>query len=159
MAVYPGTFDPVHFGHLDLIERAARVFDTLLVGVGINPDKKTLFSLKERVDLIRKTTAHLSNVKVLPFTNLVVHFVRDSGANIILRGMRTTSDLDYEFTMSLANMALDPGIETVFLLARDIYSHLSSSLLKQVACLGGDLSKFLPDTVCQAMLKKTARLK
>ncbi|NBR05766.1 MAG: pantetheine-phosphate adenylyltransferase [Planctomycetes bacterium] len=154
MAVYPGTFDPIHFGHLDIIERGSKVFPQLLVGVGINPDKSTLFSLKERVELVKQTTSHLSNVTVLPFENLVVHFVKDSKSKLILRGMRTTSDMDYEFTMSLANMALDPDIETVFLLAKDIYSHLSSSLLKQIAVLGGDLSKFIPSAVAKAMLEK-----
>jgi pantetheine-phosphate adenylyltransferase len=157
MAVYPGTFDPIHFGHLDIIELGSKVFPRLLVGVGINPDKSTLFSLEERVALVKKTTSHLPNVEVLPFENLVVHFVKESNSKLILRGMRTTSDMDYEFTMSLANMALDPDIETVFLLAKDIYSHLSSSLLKQIAVLGGDLSKFIPPDVAKAMLEKIRR--
>jgi pantetheine-phosphate adenylyltransferase len=157
MAVYPGTFDPIHFGHLDIIERGSKVFPRLLVAVGINPDKSTLFSLEERVALVKKTTSHLPNVEVLPFENLVVHFVKESNSKLILRGMRTTSDMDYEFTMSLANMALDPDIETVFLLAKDIYSHLSSSLLKQIAVLGGDLSKFIPPDVAKAMLEKIRR--
>jgi pantetheine-phosphate adenylyltransferase len=107
--------------------------------------------------LVKQTTSHLPNVIVLPFENLVVHFVKDSNSKLILRGMRTTSDMDYEFTMSLANMALDPDIETVFLLAKDIYSHLSSSLLKQIAVLGGDLSKFIPPAVAKAMLEKIRR--
>jgi pantetheine-phosphate adenylyltransferase len=107
--------------------------------------------------LVKQTTSHLPNVIVLPFENLVVHFVKESNSKLILRGMRTTSDMDYEFTMSLANMALDPDIETVFLLAKDIYSHLSSSLLKQIAVLGGDLSKFIPPAVAIAMLEKIKR--
>lgn len=153
-AVYPGTFDPIHFGHLDIIERGSKVFSHILIGVGINPDKSALFSLEERVALVKQTTAHLPNVTVLPFKNLVVHFVKESNSTVILRGMRTTSDMDYEFTMSLANTALDPDIETVFLLAKDIYSHLSSSLLKQIAGLGGNLSKFIPETVGKAILEK-----
>lgn len=157
LAIYPGTFDPIHYGHLDIIERGSKVFDELLIGVGINPDKSPMFSLEERVTMVREATSHLKNVRVLEFKNLVVHFVKESGARVILRGMRTTSDMDYEFTMSLANMALDPEIETVFLLAKDIYSHLSSSLLKQIATLGGDLSKFVPDEVCKSMHEKIAR--
>ena len=144
VAVYTGTFDPVHLGHLDIIERGCRVFDRLIVAVGINPDKSPLLTVEERVALLREVTAPFGNVEVEPFTGLAVHFVRQVGGSCMLRGLRTTSDMEYEFTMSLANMTLDPEIETVFLMAKDIYSHLSSSLLKQIAAFGGDLGKFLP---------------
>ena len=144
VAVYTGTFDPVHLGHLDIIERGCRVFDRLIVAVGINPDKSPLLTADERVALLREVTAPFGNVEVEPFTGLAVHFVRQVGGSCMLRGLRTTSDMEYEFTMSLANMTLDPEIETVFLMAKDIYSHLSSSLLKQIAAFGGDLGKFLP---------------
>ena len=144
VAVYTGTFDPVHLGHLDIIERGCRVFDRLVVAVGINPDKSPLLTVDERVSLLREVTAPFGNVEVMPFSGLAVHFVREINATCMLRGLRTTSDMEYEFTMSLANMTLDSEIETVFLMAKDIYSHLSSSLLKQIASFGGDLAKFHP---------------
>ena len=157
VAVYTGTFDPIHLGHLDIIERGCRLFDRLIVAVGINPDKATLFSIEERVELIRKVTSEFDNVEVMPFTGLAVHFVREVGARIMLRGLRTLSDMEYEFTMSLMNRNLDPAIETAFLMAKEQYSHVSSSLLRQIATLGGDLAKFLPESVKQALIKKVTR--
>lgn len=154
VAVYTGTFDPVHLGHLDIIKRGSHLFDRLIVGVGINPDKSTLFSIDERVDLIRQVTTGLEHVEVQPFHGLAVHFVRAAGARIMLRGLRTLSDMEYEFTMSLMNRNLDPGIETAFLMAKEEYSHISSSLLRQIATLGGDLSKFLPGPVKDALVAK-----
>jgi pantetheine-phosphate adenylyltransferase len=155
VAVYTGTFDPVHLGHLDIIQRGCRLFDRLIVGVGINPEKTTFFSIEERVELIRAVTGEYENVEVLPFTGLAVGFVRQSGARIMLRGLRTLSDMEYEFTMSLMNLNLDPGIETVFLMAKEEFSHVSSSLLRQIAALGGDLNKFLPHPVNKALITKT----
>ena len=147
MAVYTGTFDPVHLGHLDVIERGSRLYDKLIVGVGINPDKTTLFSIDERVEHLNTVTEPFGNVEVKPFTGLAVQFVRGVGAGIMIRGLRTLSDMEYEFTMSLMNLNLDPGIETVFLMAKEEFSHVSSSLLRQIAALGGDLTKFLPEPV------------
>jgi pantetheine-phosphate adenylyltransferase len=147
VAVYTGTFDPVHFGHLDVISRGSRLYDTLVVGVGINPDKAPLFSIEERVQLVESVTREFGNVEVKPFTGLAVQFVRGVRAGVMLRGIRTTSDMENEFAMSLMNLNLDPGIETVFLMAKEEYSHVSSSLLRQIAGLGGDLSKFLPAAV------------
>jgi pantetheine-phosphate adenylyltransferase len=147
MAVYTGTFDPVHLGHLDVIERGSRLYDKLIVGVGINPDKTTLFSIDERVEHLNRVTEPFGNVEVKPFTGLAVQFVRGLGAGIMIRGLRTLSDMEYEFTMSLMNLNLDPGIETVFLMAKEEFSHVSSSLLRQIAALGGDLTKFLPEPV------------
>ena len=155
VAVYTGTFDPVHLGHLDIIQRGSRLFDRLIVGVGINPDKATLFSTDERVKLIREVVTPFRNVEVQPFTGLAVRFVRDAGARIMIRGLRTLSDMEYEFTMSLMNLHLDPAIETVFLMAKEEFSHVSSSLLRQIAALGGDLSKFLPDPVKSALIAQT----
>ena len=154
IAVYTGTFDPVHLGHLDAIQRGSRLFDRLIVGIGINPDKATLFDIDERVELLRAVTAEFGNVEVRKFEGLAVRFVRELGAGLMLRGLRTLSDMEYEFTMSLMNLHLDPGIETVFLMAKEEFSHVSSSLLRQIATLGGDLSKFLPEPVQQALIRK-----
>jgi pantetheine-phosphate adenylyltransferase len=155
VAVYTGTFDPVHLGHIDIIQRGSRLFDRLIVGVGINPDKATLFSIDERVELLREVVTPYRNVEVQPFTGLAVRFVRNAGARIMIRGLRTLSDMEYEFTMSLMNLHLDPAIETVFLMAKEEFSHVSSSLLRQIAALGGDLSKFLPDPVKSALIAQT----
>jgi len=158
-AVYTGVFDPIHLGHLDIIERASRMVDELIVGVGINPDKETFFTLEERVELVRKVTTRFPNVSVRPFTELAVRFVREVGAMIMVRGLRSLSDMDYEFTMSLMNLNLDPQIETVFLMAKEEYSHVSSSLLRQIAMLGGDLSKFLPPEIREALVERANQIR
>ncbi|MGL6094429.1 MAG: pantetheine-phosphate adenylyltransferase [Fimbriiglobus sp.] len=154
VAVYTGTFDPVHRGHLDVIQRGSRLFDRLIVGIGVNPDKATLFTTEERIALTQVVARDLPNVDVVAFDGLAVRFVRESGARIMVRGLRTLSDMEYEFTMSLMNLSLDPEIETVFLMAKEEFSHVSSSLLRQIAKLGGDLTKFLPDPVRQALEAK-----
>jgi pantetheine-phosphate adenylyltransferase len=155
-AVYTGMFDPIHYGHLDIIERGSRIFDRLVVGVGSNPDKTAFFQPEERVDLCRKVTARFPNVEVLPLTGLAVRFVRKARARIMLRGLRTLSDMEYEFTMSLTNLALDSEIETTFLMAREEFSHISSTLIRQIATFEGDLHKFVPPEV-EAALKARAR--
>jgi pantetheine-phosphate adenylyltransferase len=157
-AVYTGVFDPIHVGHLDIIQRASRVWDELIVGVGINPDKVTFFSLEERVRLTTQVVAPYKNVTVKPFTELAVHFVRAEKARVMVRGLRTLSDMEHEFTMSLTNLSLDPGIETVFLMAKEEFSHVSSSLLRQIATLGGDLTKFLPPEVRTALAQRAKEL-
>lgn len=156
IAIYPGVFDPVHLGHVDIIQRCSRIFDRLIVGVGINPDKQPFFSLEERVRLLQIVCRPYPNVEIKPFTGLAVRFVRELGAGIMVRGLRTLSDMEYEFTMSLMNLNLDPGIETVFLMAKEEFSHLSSSLVRQIATLEGDLGKFLPPDV-NAALKRRAK--
>jgi len=157
VAVYTGTFDPVHYGHLDIIERGSRLFDRLIVGVGINPEKAPLFTIDERVEHIKAVTAEWGNVTVEKFDGLAVRFVRESKARIMIRGLRTLSDMEYEFTMSLMNLHLDPEIETVFLMAKEEFSHVSSTFLRQIASFGGDLSKFLPDTVGKALILRARK--
>ncbi len=151
VAVYPGTFDPIHLGHVDIIGRGSQIFDRLVVGVGINTDKKPLFDLDERVDLVRRVIRPFPNVSVQPFTRLAVAFAAEVGARVILRGLRTTSDMESEFTMSLMNLNLDPKIETVFLMAKETYSHVRGTLLREIATFGGGLDKFVPPEVKQAM--------
>ena len=155
-AVYTGTFDPVHLGHLDVIRRGARLYDRLIVAVGVNPEKEPLFSPEERVELLRKVAAPFSNVEVRSFGGLSVQFVREVKARVMLRGLRTLSDMEYEFNMSLANGAMDPELETVFLMATEAYSHVSGSLLRQIATFGGPLDRFVPPEVKTAL---TARIR
>ncbi len=134
------------------------MFERLIVGVGINPEKAPFFTLEERVELVRQVVAPYRNVSVEPFTGLVVAFVRQMGAGVMLRGLRTTSDMENEFTMSLMNHNLDPEIETVFLMANEPYSHLSSTLLRQIASFRGSLEKFLPPVVKQALEQRVREL-
>ncbi|MFO0964410.1 MAG: pantetheine-phosphate adenylyltransferase [Gemmataceae bacterium] len=153
-AVYTGVFDPVHFGHLDIIRRGVRLFDRLIVAVGENPDKAPIFTQAERVRILQEVVRSLPTVEVRPLAGLAVRFVRDIGAHIMLRGLRTTSDMEYEFTMSLTNLALDATIETVFLMAKEEYSHISGTLLRQIARLGGELDKFVPPEVKKALIDR-----
>ena len=160
-AVYTGSFDPITLGHLNVIERSSRLVDELIVGVGTNIEKEPLFSADERVELIRRVTDPLGNVVVRQFGSLAVRFVRECNARVIIRGVRTLSDMESEFTMTLANRKLDPGIETVFLMADDEYSHVSSTLIKQITALAGDeeLARFIPRAIIpdlRARLKEQA---
>ncbi|HEX3997276.1 MAG TPA: pantetheine-phosphate adenylyltransferase [Pirellulales bacterium] len=156
VAVYTGSFDPITLGHLNVVERASRLVDRLIVGVGVNIEKQPLFQPDERVELVRQATAHLPNIEVRQFGGLAVHFVRQCGARVMLRGVRSLTDIESEFTMTLANRQLDPGIETVFLMADAQYSHISSSLLKQITPLASDeeLSQFVPPVVLRELRKK-----
>ena len=151
IAVYTGVFDPIHLGHLDVIKRGSRIFDRLMIGVGVNPDKRPFFELDERVELVKRVVAPYANVEVEPFTDLAVRFVREAGARVMLRGLRTLSDMENEFSMSLTNLALDPEIETVFLMASELYSHISSTLIRQIATLHGELEKFVPPEIKSAL--------
>jgi pantetheine-phosphate adenylyltransferase len=158
LAVYTGVFDPVHLGHLDIIQRGSRVFDHLMVGVGINPEKEPFFTQEERVQMLQQVVKPYANVEVLPFNGLAVRFVREVSARIMLRGLRTTSDMEYEFAMSLTNLSLDSEIETVFLMANEAYSHISGTLIRQIATFGGDidrdLGKFVPPEIKEALRRK-----
>lgn len=158
-AVYAGSFDPITLGHQDIIQRGARMFGKLTVAVGINPDKRPLFDPEERVSLISEILKPVTNVEVTSFTGLTVNFVKECGAGVMLRGIRTLTDIDAEFTMSLANHTLAPEIETVFLMSGEKYTHISSSLIKQIALLGGEanmsrLQKFVPEPVIAPLLEK-----
>jgi len=146
-AVYTGSFDPVTLGHLDIIRRASDLFGTLVVGIGINNDKKPLFSPDQRVELIRRVTPDMPDLQIATFDGLAVDFVREVHAKVMVRGIRPLTDIAGEFTMMMANRQLDRGIETVFLMADDKYVHISSSLLKQIAGMSADddrLAKFVP---------------
>ncbi len=158
VAVYTGSFDPITLGHLNVIERASRLVDRLIVGIGINAGKDPLFTPDERAELVRRTTARFPNVEVQPFSGLAVHFVRECGARVMIRGVRPLTDLETEITMMMANRALDPGLETVVLLADAEFAHVSSSLIKQIAPLAGDeeLARFIPPEVIAALRQKMA---
>lgn len=151
IAVYPGMFDPVHHGHLDVIRRGSRLFEQLVVGVGVNPDKRPMFEPAERVELLRRVCQPFANVSVMSFDGLAVRFVREAGAGVMLRGLRTLSDMEYEFNMSLTNQNLDPEIESVFLMAQVEHSHYSSTLIRQIGQFGGELEPFLPPEVRDAV--------
>jgi pantetheine-phosphate adenylyltransferase len=155
-AVFTGTFDPLTLGHLDVIRRGRVLFDRLVVGIGINPNKQSLFTIEERVALAREVVAPFDNVDVQAFEGLTVHFVRRIGARIILRGLRTLTDMEYEFSMTLTNKLLDSEVETVFLMADGEYSHVSSGLIKQVARFGGGdaLDKFVPPELIAPIMTK-----
>jgi pantetheine-phosphate adenylyltransferase len=156
VAVYTGSFDPITLGHLNIIERCSRLVDRLIIGIGVNIDKQSLFTVDERVQLVRQVTAGLGNIEIRAFTGLAVAFVRRCNARLIIRGVRSLTDMEAEFTMSLANQKLDPDIETVFLMADEEYSHVSSSVIKQIAMLASedDLRQFVPTVVAKALHKK-----
>lgn len=152
-AVYAGTFDPITNGHLDVIERGSKLFDELIVTVTDNPAKQPLFSRQERVTLIKKLISSYKNIKVDAFEGLLIDYVRRQETNIILRGIRTVSDFEYEFQMALTNRAMAPDIETIFVMTCEKYSYLSSRLLKEAASLGANISMFVPKEV-ESLLKE-----
>lgn len=153
IAVYTGSFDPITLGHLNVIQRSSRLVDKLVVGIGINVEKSAMFSPEERVDLVTKATSKFKNVEVKAFAGLAVQFVRDCGARVMIRGVRPLTDLAAEFTMMMANRHLDPGIETVFLMADEEFAHVSSTLIKQIAALASDemLARFVPPEIIPAL--------
>lgn len=147
IAVCPGSFDPVTHGHVDIIKRAARMFDKVIVAVLVNMEKKPWFTIEERTELLRKATAGIDNVEIIGFTGLLVEFAREHGANVIVKGLRAVSDFEYEFQMALTNSKLNNEIETVFLTTSAENMYLSSSIVKQVGNFGGDISPFVPECV------------
>jgi len=158
-AVYPGSFDPVTLGHVDLIIRGARIFDELIVAVGDNPRKKALFSMTERVSFIRDAVSGLKNVRVTPFSTLLVDFARQEGAHVILKGLRAVSDFDYELQMSLINRRMAGWLETIFMMPSEEFSFVSSSLIKEIASHGGDVASMVTPAVDRALKKTPSRAK
>ena len=154
VAIYPGTFDPITNGHIDIIERACRMFDKVIVAIAGNNKKQPLFTLDNRIDLAQQSLKHLSNVSVSGFNNLLVRFAKNQGANVILRGLRAVSDFDYEFQLATMNRAIDADIETIFLTPAEHYSYLSSSLVREIAALGGDIDAFVPKNVASQLYHK-----
>ena len=153
-AIYPGTFDPITLGHLDIIERAAKMFDCVIVAVSTNPQKDPLFSLEERVRMVESTTETLSNVEVHSFEGLLVHYAKATKAVALIRGLRAVSDFEYEFQMALMNRKLMPELETVFLMPSEKFTYINSTIVKEVGRLGGDVSPFLPEHVLNDLMKK-----
>lgn len=150
--IYPGSFDPVTVGHLDIIKRAAKLFDRLIVAVLVNTEKKPWFTIEERTDLLRKATQGMDNVEIAGFDGLLVDFAAQHNATAIVKGLRAVSDFEYEFQMALTNRKLDNDIETVFLTSNAENTYLSSSIVKQVGLLGGDISTFVPDCIKDEIL-------
>ncbi len=155
-AIYPGTFDPITNGHVDLVERGARMFERLIVSVAANPNKQPLFSLEERVELARAALAHLPTVEVRGFDILLVNYAKTVGAHVILRGLRAVADFEFEFQLASMNRRLDPEVESIFLTPAEQYSFLSSSLVREIAKLGGDITPFVHPQVSMALAKKFA---
>ena len=154
LAIYPGSFDPVTFGHIDIIERAARISDELIVGVLQNKTKTPLFSVEERVRMLCKATEDLGNVKVVTFEGLLIDFAKEMEANVIVRGLRAITDFEYELQMSQTNRKLDPSVETMFMTTSLEYSYLSSTTVKEVASFDGDISQFVPEFVAEKVTEK-----
>jgi pantetheine-phosphate adenylyltransferase len=153
-AICAGTFDPITMGHLDVIERASRIFPRVVIGVATKAGKTPLFNLEERIDLVRQSTAHITGVEVDSFTGLLVDFAESKGVRVVVRGLRAFSDFEYEFQMALTNRKLKSEIETIFLMPKQDYSYVSSSNVRGVAELGGDTSAFVPEPVHRALEAK-----
>lgn len=153
-AIYPGSFDPLTFGHMDIIERSARMVDELYVAVLRNNAKNPLFSVEERVSMIREFTSHIPNVIVSSFGGLTADYARELEATIIVRGLRAVTDFEYELQIAQTNHAINPNLDTIFLTTNVKYSYLSSTIVKEVASYGGDISKFVPDTIIKKIYQK-----
>ncbi len=157
IAVYPGTFDPITNGHVDLVDRAAPLFEKLIVGIAESPAKRPAMTLEERVELARQATAHHTNVEVIGFDSLLAHFVHEVGAGVLLRGLRAVSDFEYEFQLASMNRHLIPDVETLFLTPAEQYGFISSTLVREISRLGGDVSGFVPAAVDRALRKHSQR--
>lgn len=155
--IYPGSFDPVTLGHIDIIKRGSHITDELIVGVLRNNAKMPLFSVEERVKMLKEVTKDLGNVKVVPFDGLLVEFARQQKARLVIRGLRAITDFEYEIQMSQTNHKLEPEVETMFLTTNLKYSYLSSTIVREVAAFGGDISQFVPETVAKSIKEKMSQ--
>ncbi len=156
-AIYPGSFDPLTNGHLDVIERAAKLFDRVVVAIAANESKNPLFSLAERRELVSRAVRHLKNVEADTFASLLVDYVEQCAGQAIVRGLRAVSDFEFEFQLALMNRKLNERVETIFMMPKDTYTFLSSRIVKEIARLGGDVSAFVPPHVREALTKKLAK--
>jgi len=152
--VYPGTFDPITNGHIDLIERASKLFDRIIVSIASSKKKSPLFTIEERISLATECLKHLPNVEIKGFDYLLVNFVKDCGADAVMRGLRAVSDFEYEFQLANMNRALSPDVESIFLTPAEKFSYISSSLVREISSLQGDVTKFVPPNVADALVKK-----
>ncbi|MBN2222439.1 MAG: pantetheine-phosphate adenylyltransferase [Vallitaleaceae bacterium] len=157
IGIYPGSFDPTTKGHMDIIERSAKLVDQLVVGVLHNIEKVSFLQIEERVELLKELTAHLDNVVIEPFSGLLVDFVKQKKAGIIIRSFRAISDFEYELQLAQTNHMLSPDVETVFLVAKSEYSFISSSMVKQLIHFGGDISKMVPEKTAQFIIERSSR--
>ena len=155
-AIYAGTFDPLTLGHIDLIERSAEIFSKLILAVAISTKKNTLFTVEERLDMAGKAAEHLPNVEVVSFDGLLIDFARARNMDVLIRGLRAYSDFEHEFQMALTNREMAPELETLFMMPKEAHSYVSSSVVKEIAMLGGDPAEFVPDPVRDALAKKYA---
>lgn len=156
LAIYPGSFDPPTLGHLDLIERAAKLFDGVIVAVGVNRRKNPYMTVEERLEALRASTAHIPNIDVRSFEGLLIQAAEDWGVNAVVRGLRATADFDFEFQSAMANRRLDPTIETVFLMTNWEHSYISSSVVREIVAMGGDYTSFVPAAVVPVIARKQA---
>lgn len=153
-AIYPGTFDPVTYGHIDLVKRATRIFEQVIIAVAMHPQKEVLFSLKERVQMLKAATAKIPRTSIESFDGLLVNYVKRKKARVMLRGLRMISDFEYEFQMALTNRRLNPEIETIYMMPNEAYCYLSSKLIKEAASLGASLKDFVPGFVEQKLKQR-----
>jgi len=157
LAIYPGTFDPVTNGHLDVIKRGSEIFENIIVAVASSHDKKPLFTLEERVAMLKKTSAGYKGVSVEAFDGLLVDYAKAKGAKVVIRGLRAVSDFEYEFQLALMNRKLDPGLDTFFVMPSERYVYLNSGLIKEISRMGGDISSLVPEEVFKALKAKFSR--
>lgn len=158
-AIYPGTFDPITNGHFDLIARATRIFDEIVVAIAANPDKNPLFSVEERTAMVRQLCEDLDNVNVIGFDGLLIHCVEEQGAHVVMRGLRAVSDFEFEFQLASANRRLNPEIETVFLTPSENHTFTAASLVKEIATFGGDVSSFLDPRINRILSEKLVQIR